>query len=102
MKQVAYIGVMFDPKQELIEFSLNWPENSTPLSCRRLLRGKKNFLQLCYFYNVEKLDDEILNWKKFDFFIVSKNKKDFDTSGLKLINNIKVNTSEFKVFYKIL
>ena len=101
MRQVAYIGIMFDPKQEIIQFSLNLPSNSTPLSCRRLLKSKKNFLQLCYCYNVKNLDDEIINWKKFDFFIVSKDLIDFDTTGLKLINNIKVNLAEFNVYYKI-
>ena len=100
MRKVAYIGIKFEEKDEITEFNLNLPSSTQILSSRRLLKGRYNFLQLCYAYNVENLDDEITCWKNFKFFIVSTNIIDFDSSNLNFINIIKVNTAEFKVFYK--
>ena len=100
MRKVAYIGVKFDENEEIREFNLNLPATTEILSSRRLLKAKYNFLQLCYAYHVESLEEEIIDsWKSFKFFIISTTVTDFDTSNLKHINDIKVNSNEFKVYY---
>ena len=100
MKKVAYIGIKFDEKEPIREFNLNLPATTEVLSSRRILKAKYNFLQLCYAYHVESLEEEIIDsWKNFKFFIISTTVTDFDTSNLNYINTIKVNTTEFKIYY---
>ena len=100
MRKVAYIGIKFEEHHEIRNFNLNLPYNTEILSCRRIIKGKYNFLQLCYAFYVENLEDEVTKWENFKFFIVSKNFENFDSTNLTFINDIKVNTSEFKIYYK--